>query len=368
MPKEIVILKTQVFRMIRRYLYIMSRNAIFILFIIFLLAVINILLIIKLSTKQEIVALGYIDAKNKIKVYSKINGIVKYIFVKDCQEVKIGDTLVIFDKTAIENELYSLLFKRENLEDEISELLISEKNLFQNSLYESSWGNVSVEQLKYQLDEAYSKYIIAETLYSKHLISKSDYDSRVRDYKIKLATYNVYNQSVVIQHKRYKRLIKQKVRELQVIQNEISTLKSKLAAAVVCSPIDGFCCLKNALDVGKKINEGDELLELFNLENIYFSCHISENEVFKVKRGTKVKIFLNAYPFPQYPWLDGAVDAIDEIVNPDDWGRGWVRMKITVTNVPDCLISKLYLSGKAKISTHSDVPLITKIFGVHSKF
>jgi multidrug resistance efflux pump len=240
------------------------KKAVNVLIPISLLGLSNILVILEISTKSEVIAFGYIDAENKIKICANISGIIDSVFIQEGQEVKIGDKLLTIDSRKIQRELFSLYTEYQNLQDELIELNKAANLLAQNYMFESYGGNVSLQQLKIHLDEATEKYSIAETLFVKGMISRCERDDKKRNYLAALTIYDTYQHSIEMQKRKYEKLITQKKREIELIKSKIADTEEAIDKSVVYAPISGLCHLPTALFAGKKL-----MKEMF-----YLNCTI----------------------------------------------------------------------------------------------
>ncbi|MFM6784088.1 MAG: biotin/lipoyl-binding protein, partial [Dolichospermum sp.] len=94
--------------------------------------------------EQTIPATGQLKTEGTVKdVQAPINGVVKYLYVKDGQEVKPGDLLLTFDSIATLAELNSL--------NKIRIALIQENNIYRRLMGASRGKDSEIEFLRSQL-------------------------------------------------------------------------------------------------------------------------------------------------------------------------------------------------------------------------
>lgn len=166
-------------------------------------------------------------------------------------------------------------------------------------------------------------------------LAQSDYNMRERDYA------------------RYSELLKEhaiSVQDKDIAQNNFEVAKAKLNAAQkalelasirlnyasLTSPVEGFVNVKSA-EAGEVIQPGSTVFTVADLNDIWLTAYIKENDLGRVKLNQKVDIKTDSYPDEVY---EGRVSFVSEeaeftpkfIQTTEERIKLVYRIKITVNN------------------------------------
>jgi len=122
--------------------------------------------------------------------------------------------------------------------------------------------------------------------------------------------------------------------QIDETKEAIETLKKEINNCKVMSPINGVISNLN-ISEGKLINMGDSICSVWSTNDLIFESKISEYDVYKVKKGDRVKI--NFAPHSSYI-PESEIDGIVESINPRPLDEelsqnvSWFNIKIRFYN------------------------------------
>jgi HlyD family secretion protein len=139
-------------------------------------------------------------------------------------------------------------------------------------------------------------------LFSKGIISKSDYDKAETNYKVAVASKNAAQFSV------------------QSAMANLNEAKDNLSRTTIYAPISGTISKLNVemgeRVVGTKQMTGTEIMRIANLNNMEAEVDINENDIVKIKVGDSARIEVDAYLKEKFKGV------ITEIANSADTKLG----------------------------------------------
>ncbi len=197
---------------------------------------------------------AYVNA-NQSYVTSQVSGAVREIGVQETQKVQQGELLVVLDDLD-----YRIAMQRARL------------NLIKVlSDYSSSLINFEKKKKDFLKDEKAYKYgIISQVAYEN---SKFNYETAKAQF--------LYNSS-----------FKENLQEYPAVAQAIVAYKEagiNLSRTKIYAPISGVVAKKN-LTLGQKIQSGQVLFTIIDLDDIWIDANLKETQVGKIKVGNSVKI------------------------------------------------------------------------------
>ena len=299
-----------------------------------------------------------------IPVYSRVNGIIKSINVKNSDIVKKGDKL--FD---IESEQYRILYELAVANKESAERHIDTMDK------EISVEKAQIEKAQKNLDTLSKEHEKYKMLFEKEMISEDMYD----DIKIK---YDNAKNDYEIAKRQLKQLEVSKGKEgsdndlIKVSDSQISKAKLDLEYTEIISPINGIVEMKQ-LYSGNAVNTSVPLLYIINKDELKISVETKEKTINAIKNSDLILVVFDAYPNKIFhaklvditkissssytkPGNLEDVEQIDnKVVRPQGFGK--VNIKIT-DKIPENY--DIMGGGKASVLFFSkDVGKPMKLFG-----
>jgi len=311
-----------------------------------------------------------------VPIRSSVTAYVNNIRFKDNQEVKKGDTLILFDA----DELKAKLAQAEaSLDNANANLLAVQNKAFAstenaNASVETAQSNkesivaakLKVERSQKDLDRiAELQKIKAATLeqldnaQSNLQIAKSEYARTVNQQEsssssslgLRAQAKSEQNQIALA-----KALIKQREAELILAQKQLSY-------ATVISPCNGIVS-KRAIQQGQYVSAGQSLCVVIDNEHFWISANFKETQLEKIKIGDEVEISLDAYPdlklTGKVQSYSGATGARFSLLPPDNATGNFIKitqrfpLRISIDSFPREKSTEVFpgLSAFVKVKTN----------------
>ena len=305
---------------------------------------------------------------NLISVSSEVTGTVLETMTSEGDLITKGDTLVIIENTALQNQYNQSLINQQLAEENIIMLEGSITNLtIQNadatqqahnaylsakaeydkvmdgaSEDEIKQAEETLSQAKTNLDYAKTNLDRSKELFDEEAISQSKYDEALKIYNVSQAQYNValsklnlinsyptetsssaaeskmlqlkagYELSISNGNTQLRQLESQlSIAKVQLVQanNTVEQTKRELDKLNIKSPIDGVV---NSLFVkeGEFATAGKLTAEIFNPENIEINAYVSEANIGRVIVGQETVISIDSY---ENEYFTGKVTKINNL-------------------------------------------------------
>ena len=305
---------------------------------------------------------------NLISVSSEVTGTVLETMTSEGDLITKGDTLVIIENTALQNQYNQSLINQQLAEENIIMLEGSITNLtIQNadatqqahnaylsakaeydkvmdgaSEDEIKQAEETLSQAKTNLDYAKTNLDRSKELFDEEAISQSKYDEALKTYNVSEAQYNValsklnlinsyptetsssaaeskmlqlkagYELSISNGNTQLRQLESQlSIAKVQLVQanNTVEQTKRELDKLNIKSPVDGVV---NSLFVkeGEFATAGKLTAEIFNPENIEINAYVSEANIGRVIVGQETVISIDSY---ENEYFTGKVTKINNL-------------------------------------------------------
>jgi len=220
-------------------------------------------------------------------------------------------------------------------------------------------GNQQTELDKEELRQSDERFRANEQLYRDKVISRNEYfdeAARLRQKRMSLEERNktAVQGSITISDYRKQLLDMQydraeKNRELRVaileavrnIQNYIQTWKIQY---LLVAPYNGKVHYLRTLQQNEVVNTGEELFAVVPA-NARYDAHISipATGIGKVKKGQKVHILLDKYPYNEYGYLEGTVDKISALPEAAENNTQEQQTYHIYVKLPDSLVTTYHV-------------------------
>ncbi|HUO77531.1 MAG TPA: HlyD family secretion protein [Thermodesulfovibrionales bacterium] len=261
---------------------------------------------------------AYVDG-NIHTIASRVSGTVIKILVNDNQFVKKGDILLELDPADYEvrvNEALSGLNAENARIPEIdAKIEAARKQVAEmNAMVQTAKANREVQEANLAQTEIDIRR--AETLYKKDAFSKERYEKATTAHKVALAQVKASAEQVKQAEtalETQKALVKQaeasRASQLSVIKQKkavLETAQLNYGYTGIYAPTDGYVS-KKEVELGNRIKEGQPLMAVVPLSDIYVTANYKETQLEKVKPGQKVEIKIDTYPGKTFK---GKVDSI----------------------------------------------------------
>ena len=261
---------------------------------------------------------AYVEGSIHI-VSSKVSGTVIAVHVKDNQYVKRGDLLLEIDPADYEvkvKEAEAALLSEKTRLDEINSRIEAVRQQIEEASARLEAAKASLELHRANLSQAELDLRRAEGLYKKEAISKAQYDRAKTSYDVAVAQVSVAEEQVRQARsalEAQKAILKQteSLRPVQIAnirQKEalLEAARLKHSYTKIYSPADGYIT-KKSVEPGNLIREGQPLMAVVPLQEVWIVANYKETQLEKVRPGQRVKIKVDTYPGKVF-W--GRVDSI----------------------------------------------------------
>ena len=253
------------------------------------------------------------------RVSSKVNGTIDKILVKEGEEVRRGDLLVVMNSDHVIRQMEALDAELKVQKAQTEKLKAQKRNSEVELNAQISTKNEEINSLKVELKALLNreqlarkklkrtKYLVSKNLTSKksldvdqdHLLNLSGQVS-VLEAKIKVARMKleeirakgskigVLEQDIIIS-----------VITVRRLAANLQALEVELKERQILSPVDGIIDIifKNP---GEYVEDANEIVVLHNPKNIWIEANIEEDQIRHLEIGQPVKVDLNAYPFDSF--------------------------------------------------------------------
>jgi len=261
---------------------------------------------------------AYVDG-NIHTIASKVPGTVIKILVNDNQFVKKGDVLLELDPADYEvktNEASSGFNAEKAKIPEIGAKIEAAKKQVaeMDAMVQTAKANRELQEAN--LAQAEIDIRRAETLYKKDAVSKERYEKMTTGYKVALAQVKASAEQVKQAEtalETQKAVVRQaeasRTSQLSVIKQKeavLETAQLNYGYTKIYAPTDGYVT-KKSVELGNRIKEGQPLMAVVPLGDIYITANYKETQLEKVKPGQKVEIKVDTYPGKTFK---GKVDSV----------------------------------------------------------
>ncbi len=353
-------------------------------------------------------------------IIAKVDGRLEKIFVRENQRVKTGEMLGYLESTASHNEILRLESDLKNFDTNLLNDNIEEVHTvvlgkyyhlgeIQDSYQDFQQNYVQINSLfkdKYfqKRKDFIEKDIVEILTINQHLqdqlkLFDRDVELSDKEYKINekllnekvIAKLDLYREESKLLAKKIpikniqntilnnRALINSKQREILELENatllqkesfkqSLNILKISIeqwkSRYILISPIDGNVNTAGSLQEKQYVKSGSEVLFISTQDKTYLGeIRIPQANFGKVKKGQKVLIKLQGYPFEEFGSINGKVIAIAELSSQDNQFF-WATVSLPKGLLTDANKKVEYKTGmkaSAEIIT-KDMKLIERLF------
>ncbi|MEW7278149.1 HlyD family efflux transporter periplasmic adaptor subunit [Aquimarina sp. 2201CG1-2-11] len=320
---------------------------IYTLAILIIVSVVGILLAFGTFARREMVTGYLIPDKGVVRVYAPFNGVVDQHYITDGQQITKGENLFEIvtergtkDSLSIQQQLLNrLLEQKNNLEQRIDD----EKGVFasENNRLSITLGNTNSEydqlqqQIKSQQEEVnLSKELLEKykTLKHKGLISEEELLRKKNDFFTKKTAIDAAKRLLITKRteitntqKQSEQLPLRKNNRLQELQNQYAQLEERIielknsSSYTVKAPVNGRITAAQ-MTIGQSVFSTSPILTIIPENTIlYAELFLPSRAIGFVKKGQKVLLRYDAFPYQRYGLYEGTVIQIAEtVINPTE--------------------------------------------------
>ncbi|MCX8028020.1 MAG: efflux RND transporter periplasmic adaptor subunit [Thermodesulfovibrionales bacterium] len=223
---------------------------------------------------ESVYASGYIDSSKGVVVKSEVSGIVERLFVREGDDVRVGQILATIKNDSL----------KENLSEVRTQIDLVRQRLKEDSDFLSDIRNmIAIKKAIY--DNALKNFERKKALYEEELISKERFDDAVRELEVASKDLNrhqnILNDSLKSLESQYKGLV---YKEKAII--------AEIEKHTIKSPINGRITRRFVKegDYVNTLNQTNEIFSIGNTNDIETVLMIDEENVPYIKNGMKVLV------------------------------------------------------------------------------
>jgi membrane fusion protein (multidrug efflux system) len=245
---------------------------------------------------------------NIISIRSGVTAYINEIRFQDNQNIRKGDTLIVFNTTALQAKVKQAEAALENAKASLSvsdiKALASMENA-QASLLTAQSNQQNILSAKANLDKANQDLARTDKLLQIKATTQEQYETVLNRLEIAKADYSQAvsrQQSSVSTSQGLKTNAKAEKGQITAAQSivkqkeaELSLAQEDLSHAYIIATVDGIVT-KRAVQAGQYISAGQTLCALIDNKHLWISANIKETQLDKIKPGQTVDIKIDAFP------------------------------------------------------------------------
>lgn len=238
--------------------------------------------------EEKIFRTGDIVPETQVTIYSKVQGWVEKINVREGDRVKAGEVLVKLDSREAQAAVAQ---SKANLEAAIARLR-------QVRATSEEAVQSQIQQARANLELAESDLRRAQELYGRNFIARAQMDEARTRYNVAKANYDLAMN-----------LLRQKTWEIDIALAEaqvrqamanLELSEAQLANLIILSPMNGGVT-KRYVDPGTMVKDTTAILTLMDLSEVKMVVNVIEREFIRLQRGQVVKVTVTAFPDRVFP-------------------------------------------------------------------
>ena len=309
-------------------------------------------------------------------VIPRVAGYVTNIKVRDNQQVKKGDTLMVLDNRdyviKVEQAEATLQIAQSNLNSAKATTTAAKANI---ATSQASVGTVDaqIEAAKVTLWRASQDYDRYANLIKDHSITQQQYEQALA------ARQTAEKQLAILEEQ--KKQAQQQTNAVSVQSNatasqiniadatihqrqvDVDAAKLNLSYTVITAPQDGLISKVN-VQTGQYVQAGQPLFSIVHSESVWVVANFKETQLDKMKEGQKAVVKVDAYPGhkfeAQLSSFSPATGSTFALLPPDNASGNFVKVvqrlpvKIEFTDAADSLVKKLRPGMNVLVDIHLD--------------
>lgn len=287
----------------------------------------------KKSITESIYASGFVKSKNQYTVFSKVNGIVEFLFVEAGDSVTNGEPII------------SIYNKTQQLNNETAELTVD--------YYKYSSNSEQLNELRNRIDIAKEKLKIDSIQYERQLVlKKKNLSSELEVENMQLAYKNSKSMylSALTQYKEFKR---------QLNYNSAQARKKRLIAGEVEKDFTVFSEIQGKIyslevEKGEMVNIQTPIAIIGDAHRFILEMEIDERDILNTNVGLPVVVELDSYKGKVF---EAVITKINPLMNVKN--RSFL-VEAEFVNPPEVLYPNLNFQANIIVETKKEAMLIPR--------
>ncbi len=283
------------------------------------------------NISESVYASGIVKSKNQYDVFSKVNGLVQEIIVKEGELVKAGTPII------------QLSNKTSELNSTNAKLAAELANANSDKLNELK-GNIELLKIKLKSDSLL--FARQKSLWTQQVGTQNDLEQRELMYKNTLTSYNTALLN-------YNDVKKQLNTNAQLSNNNLLMSTTTQDDFTIKSEREGRL-YKVLKEKGEMVTSLSPVAVIGSATDFLLELQVDENDIIKIKKGQKIVLSMNSYKNQVF---EAKVEKINTIMN--ERSRSFTIEAIFVTK-PPTLYPYLTTEANIIIQTKNNVLTIPR--------
>jgi multidrug efflux pump subunit AcrA (membrane-fusion protein) len=283
--------------------------------------------------EEKISRTGDIAPSAQVTIYSKVQGWVGKINVREGDLVKTGQVLVTLDTREAEAAVAQAEASLEAAKARLKQVRATAEEAVQSQ----------VQQTKANMELAVADLRRAQELQEKNFIARQQLDEARTKYNVAKANYNLALNS--LNQRTWENDIALGEAQVNQAKATLEFNKAQLSNLIILSPMNGGIT-KRFVDPGTMVKDTTPILTLMDLSEMKMVVNVIEKEFVHLQKGQPVKITVTAFP-------DRVFSGRIEIITPAlELQSRTAEIQISIPNPG--LVLKPGMFGRAEILLRSN--------------
>ena len=233
--------------------------------------------------EEKIIRTGDIAPNAQVTIFSKVQGWVGKINVREGDLVKTGQVLVTLDSREAEAAVAQAQASLEAGRARLKQVQATSEETVQSQ----------IQQTKANMELAQADLKRAQELQEKNFIARQQLDEARMKYNVAKANYDLALNS--IRQKTWENDIALAEAQVNQAKATLELNKAQLANLIILSPMNGGIT-KRYVDPGTMVKDTTPILTLMDFTEMKMVVNVIEREFIYLQKGQPVKITVTAFP------------------------------------------------------------------------
>jgi len=233
--------------------------------------------------EEKMLRTGDIAPYAQVTIYSKVQGWVEKINVREGDRVKVGQVLATLDAREAEATVAQSKASLEAAVARLKQVKATAEEVIQSQ----------IQQAKANLELAEADLNRAKELHEKNFIARQQMDEARTKYSVAKAAYGL---ALNYQMQRtWENDIALAEAQVQQAKATLDLNRAQLANLIILSPMNGKVT-KRHVDPGTMVKDTTPILALMDLDEVKMMVNVIEKEFVRLQIGQAVKVTVMAFP------------------------------------------------------------------------
>lgn len=238
--------------------------------------------------EEKITRVGDIVPNAQVTIYSKVQGWVDKINVREGDRVQIGDILVTLDSREAQAAVAQAEASLEAAKARLRQVKATAEESVQSQ----------IQQTKANLELAEAELKRAQELYEKNFIARQQLDEARSKYNVAKSAYDLALNN--LQQKTWENEIALAEAQVRQARATWELTRAQLANLTITAPLKGGVT-KRHVDPGTMVKDTTPILTIMDLTEVKMVVNVTEREFVRLHKGQPVKVFITPFPERAFP-------------------------------------------------------------------